>query len=255
MVGWIERFKPNVIFVQGYNLTFTWLPLMIAERFQIPIVYYPTDDWPSDLYCSSKIGVKYFMHKSVQRLSSRLVELAALRIAFNPLMQSEYQARYRKDFIVLMHGDSWERFASIASKRLYPEDVHWIVSTGVFDEHRMPLLDDLEKACEILSARNLQVRATIFPVNYYSINPGEFRYLDFRPCPSHEELPAFLKGADVLFLPERFDESVEDIRLCVSSKAHLFMFSRRSCCRLCRLSDRNCSICTSRGMGNCGRTT
>ena len=34
-----------------------------------------------------------------------------------------------------------------------------------------------------------------------------------------------LRGADILFLPERFDETAQGIRLSISSKAHLFMFS------------------------------
>lgn len=38
---------------------------------------------------------------------------------------------------------------------------------------------------------------------------------------------AVLKGADILFLPERFDETAQGIALSVSSKAHLFMFSEK----------------------------
>ena len=47
-------------------------------------------------------------------------------------------------------------------------------------------------------------------------------------APSHDDLPRYLKGADVLFLPESFDPLQADtIRLSISSKSHLYMFSRR----------------------------
>jgi glycosyltransferase involved in cell wall biosynthesis len=228
MERWVWDFNPDLIFAQGYNLAFTWLPLMLAKRFQLPVVYYPTDDWPCDLYVpKSKYGIKHLMHNLVQCSVQHLVELSAVRIAFNTLMEREYQKRYQQEFITLMHGDHWERYSSIAPRRLYPEGVYWIVSTGVFDSHRLPLLNDLEQACEILDRNGFKVRATIFPVNYQDIEWPTFHYLDIQPCPTHEQLPGFLKGANVLFLPERFDTSVRDIRLCVSSKAHLFMFSER----------------------------
>lgn len=228
MERWVRDFQPDIIFAQGYNLAFTWLPLMLAQRFQAPIVYYPTDDWPSDLYRPKiRFGIRYWTHGVALHSAQRLVESSAVRIAFNTLMQKEYQTRYQRDFVVLMHGDCWERFGSIPPRRLYPEDVFWLVSAGVFDSRRLPLLHDLEQACEILSKRGFKVRATIFAVNHQNIDSSSFHYIDLQPSPTHEELPAFLKGANILFLPERFDESVMDIRLCVSSKAHLFMFSER----------------------------
>lgn len=228
MGRWVQDFKPDIIFAQGYNLAFTWLPLMLAERYGLPMVYYPTDDWPSNLYRPVKsFGIRHWMHRIVQYSARRLVQFAKVKIAFNPLMQKEYQMRYQCDFIVLMHGDDWQRFRFVEPRRLCPEDVHWIVSTGVFDSHRLPLLADLEQACQILSDKGSKVKATIFPVNYQAIDLSEFRFVEFYPCPSHEELPALLKGADVLFLPERFDNTVEDVRLSVSSKSHLFMFSGR----------------------------
>lgn len=231
MRTWINDFRPDVVFAQGYNLTFTWLPLNISEHFGVPICYYPTDDWP---------GTHYRFRESIPRLlswparravvhsSRKLVRQSVARVAFNPAMQEVYSARYKASFTVLMHGDNAARFAVAVPKRLAASDELWIVSTGVFDRHRWPLLRDLDQACAILAAAGHRVRATIFPVNWptdLAVQQEQFFHVEFAPCPSHEDLAAILRGADMLFLPERFDETVKDIRLSVSSKAHLFMFS------------------------------
>lgn len=222
MLAWVEKFRPDAIFAQGYNLTFTWLPLMLARYFNLPIIYYPTDDWPSDLYKKS------FVHSIVQKASHQLVSTAQICIAFNSLMQQEYLQRYAREFVVLMHGDNWDRFLNIPPKRLAQQDEYWIVSTGVFNKSRLPLLLDLNEACRLLNTWGIHAKATVFSVNPIRV-PGaeELEYLAIEPAPSHTELVAFLRGADVLFLPERFDESVRDVRLCISSKAHLFMFAEK----------------------------
>ena len=231
MLAWVNDFGPDIVFAQGYNLTFTWLPLKISEHAGISMCYYPTDDWPSDLYRSGKniLGfLNWPARRAVARSSRKVVRRSMMRVAFNPAMQEAYSARYQVPFAVLMHGDDAGRFASAQPKRLAAPDEFWIVGTGVFDQHRWPLLRDLDHACAILAAAGRRVRATIFPVNWPSelaVRQEQFRHVDFAPCPNHDDLAGVLRGADVLFLPERFDETVEDIKLCVSSKAHLFMFS------------------------------
>lgn len=231
MRTWIKDFKPDVIFAQGYNLAFTWLPLNISKEFGVPICYYPTDDWPNDLYRTSKNMprlINWPARHAVLYASRQLVRESAIRVAFNPAMQAAYSARYQVPFDILMHGDHATRFAIVSPQRLAGTGELWIVSTGVFDRHRWPLLRDLDEACAILAKKGHRVRPTIFPVNWPTkdaVRQEHFRHVEFAPCPNHEEMAAILRGADLLFLPERFDDTVEDIKLCVSTKAHLFMFS------------------------------
>lgn len=231
---WIEEFRPELILCQGYSLAFAWLPLMLAKRYRVPLAYYPTDDWPVDLHrgmgSTTVPFVQPVMRWIVSRSSRELVRHSTTRIAFNPWMRDEYVRRYRVPFEVLMHGDSRERFDAIAGRRVAPADVISIVATGVFDRHRAPLLVDLDQACAIMWSHGTRVMATVLVANNVdevATAVGPLRHVALAPCPSHGDLPAVLKGADILFLAERFDESAEDVRLCVSSKAHLFMFSGR----------------------------
>ncbi|MCI5147695.1 MAG: hypothetical protein D3923_19695, partial [Candidatus Electrothrix sp. AR3] len=47
---WIRHFQPDIVFAQGYSYAFTLLPLLISNFFRLPLVYYPTDDWPNEQY-------------------------------------------------------------------------------------------------------------------------------------------------------------------------------------------------------------
>jgi glycosyltransferase involved in cell wall biosynthesis len=230
MIEWVKDFQPGIILAQGYNLALTWLPMMLSENFRLPIAYYPTDDWPSDLYRNTRVRPQFitkWVRRLVEKSSCQLVKSSAVRIAFNPYMKETYDERYGVDFSLLMHGDDLNRFASVEPHRLAATGIFSIVCTGVFDHHRLPLLHDFEQACEKLTNRGLKVHAMVFPVNFPLSDPGTFKHLHFASCPSHNDLASILRGADILFLPERFDETAKDIRLCISSKAHLFMFSGR----------------------------
>jgi glycosyltransferase involved in cell wall biosynthesis len=227
--AWIDNFKPDIIFAHGYTLTATWIPLQISASVDRPICFYTTDDWPEYLYADARSRnsvIQRMVRRAVRNSSGELVRRARVCIAFNRFMQEEYRQRYGKDFTVLMHGDSFLRFAGQRSESQGAKTEHLIVSTGIFNENRMPLLTDLDEACAILMSRGVSARAVVYPVNLRSDYPT-FRHVSFEACPAHNDLAAILRGADILFLPERFDDTAHDIRLSVSSKAHLFMFSGR----------------------------
>lgn len=231
MLEWVENFRPDIIFSQGYNLTFAWLPLMLSKRLQLPIAYYPTDDWSNNRYIP-ELGYKGVLPKLakyiVRATARKLVESASVRIAFNHFMKEEYLERFGVNFNVLMQGDTSARFEAISPHRLADEDEYLVVCTGDFDLYRLPLLGDLDQACGILNAKGVKVRAIVFHVNELAeitSQKSNLRYVHFKACPSHDGLVSVLRGADILFLPERFDDTAPLISLSVSSKAHLFMFS------------------------------
>lgn len=232
MLDWVKVFKPDIIFAQGYCLSFALLPVMLSSSLHLPLAYYPTDDWPSEVYRSADRVpiISSLVSRAIAASSRRLVERSSVRLAFNRYMQEEYRLRYAKEFTVLMHGDDFDRYQAVQPRKYAAPGESWIVTTGVFNENRKPLLKDLDEACEILSSRGIPVRATVFPVNFLpEISGGNsgFRHINFAACPNHDDLVAVLRGADVLFLPERFDETSHGIRLSISSKAHLFMFSEK----------------------------
>lgn len=231
MLNWVDEFDPQIILCQGYNLTFSWLPLMLCKRKKTPLVFYPTDDWPTDLYKSSSLKwniVEKFIRSQVKKSAINLVRNSTINIAFNEFMKTEYEKRYNKSFQVLMHGDLFERYPKTTEKQSACKETYTIVTTGVFNNNRQPLIADIDKACELLLERGISASVHVYSVNTLTESDTtnkSYSNVKFFPCPSHDELSAILSNSDLLWLPERFDNTSEDIRLCISSKAHLFMFS------------------------------
>jgi glycosyltransferase involved in cell wall biosynthesis len=74
--------------------------------------------------------------------------------------------------------------------------------------------------------RLVVLSSAIEPEGVKSLSVAQF--IDVMPDPGNDLLPSYLKGADILLLAEGFDEGfVSAIKLSISSKAHLFMFSHR----------------------------
>jgi glycosyltransferase involved in cell wall biosynthesis len=234
MSVWIETFKPDIILAQGYNLTFTWLPLLIKKKCGVRLSFLTTDDWPTYLY-SGQLGeptlFRWYLRPIVRKLVIRLFSEVDVAFAFGQPMADEYTLRYGKKFLTLNHVDSPLRFDNAEPYRVHPHDVITIVAIGNFNCYRWPLLLDVHDACEELHTRGINARLVVLSSSIeHEVKKALMlaSSIDVLPDPGHNLLPSYLKGADILLLAEGFDTGfVEAIKLSVSSKAHLFMFSKR----------------------------
>jgi hypothetical protein len=235
LLAWVKEFKPDIILAPGYNLTFTWLPLYLKKQLNKPLAFYNSDDWPTYLY-ASRDGLcaitAPLMRRIVNSSTQQLLAATDVPFAFNNLMGEEYERRYGKAFTTLMHCDDPERFSRAKPIRLHPPEIKSIVATGAFNNSRWPLLLDLEEACQRLNDLGIPTKATVLTARiseegYRRVKTC--RFVELQDDPGHELLPAYLKGADLLYLPETFDPVIaEGYRYSISTKAHLFMFSQRS---------------------------
>jgi hypothetical protein len=234
MFEWVQEFKPDIIFAQGYNLTFTWLPVMLKQVTGARLALLTTDDWPTYLY-SGQLGesklFSWLLRPAVHESTRQLIHEVDIPFAFGQSMADEYLARYGKHFNVLSHSDDRRRFDETTPLRIHEPPVRTIAVIGYFNKFRWPLLQDVDESCRLFAEQGIQVRVALFSCG---IDPeGESAlatcsYVDILPDPGNKLLPGYLKGADLLLLAESFDKGfVDAIRLSVSSKSHLFMFSRR----------------------------
>jgi hypothetical protein len=234
MFRWVNEFQPDIIFAQGYNLTFTWLPLLLSKATDAKLAFLCSDDWPTYLY-SGKHGeptlFRWFMRPVVKTATHRLLSEVDVPFAFGQPMAEEYASRYGKKFLTLSHADNPARFDGAEPQRIYPTDVTTIVATGTFNRFRWPLLIDANEACKLLNDQGIKARIVVFSSAIDTEGAQalfDAPFIDVRPDPGNNLLPSYLKGADILLLAEGFDKSfVSAIKLSVSSKAHLFMFSHR----------------------------
>ena len=104
MKQFIEDFNPDIIYCQGYSLSFTLLPLLISKYYDLPICFQTTDDWPNERY--KKSPVSYLVKKKARELITK----AETRMSFGAKMTEEYKRRYKVEFENTYHLDDINRF-------------------------------------------------------------------------------------------------------------------------------------------------
>jgi glycosyltransferase involved in cell wall biosynthesis len=224
---WIEKFKPDVVYSQGYDLTFAWLAEWILDRFSIPGCFHAVDDWPRFLYTNSIFSG--LMRRHVDKAVHKLLSASSVRFAIGEGMAAEYRARYGVEIEPLMICDSIDRFRQAEPKRQVAEDVISIIYAGALGHYRWKSLLDLSRAASELEQDGLKIKILVFtpaiPAEAVAAFAG-LTNIQFEKPPLHEDLPSVLKGGDILFLPETFDPAEADvIRLSISTKAPLYMMS------------------------------
>jgi hypothetical protein len=234
MISWVDDFKPDIILAQGYNITFTLIPLMLKKQTGVKLAILSTDDWPKYQYAGMHgecTCFKWVVRPVINNLAKLIYSKADFTFAFGMPMAEEYSKRYSKKFNVLNHSDDNKRFSNSLPFRIHDSDTLSIVAIGTFNKYRYPLILDLNEACSRLNDKGIKVRGVIFSSSIDPIGQSELknsRFIDIFPDPGNEALPSRLKGGDILLLAEGFDDKfVKAIELSVSSKAHLFMFSQR----------------------------
>lgn len=221
MVQFVEDFKPDLIYCQGYSLGFATLPLLIGRRCGIPICFQTTDDWPSYTYRGA------FMGWLLRRSAQQLVATSSVRVVFGQKMQREYERRYGVQFEATYHLDDPQRFSSVPCIQVQPLR---IVYTGSLILRRYEALLDLLDVVRSLQDRIQPLEIVVYCTGLPKDIPQELLNspeVKFFPLPTHEELPRVLASASILFLPESFNIASEMIEYAISSKSHLYMMSKR----------------------------
>jgi len=146
-------------------------------------------------------------------------------------MSQAYLTRYSCQFEPLMMCDDIKRFESSKPKHLVECGRSSVVYAGSLGSHRWKPLLDLCAAARELREEGIDIVITALVSGLPIEALRELRgvsNLNVLPAPNHEALPAYLKGSDLLFLPESFEmRQAKSIQLSISSKAHLYMMSER----------------------------
>jgi glycosyltransferase involved in cell wall biosynthesis len=231
---WTLGFRPEVILGQGYTLSMCRLPLLLRNATGARLAFFASDDWPTYLYAGlmgEPAHLRRWIRPAVERAARRLIGGADVRLAFGDPMAVEYQRRYGRRFVTLAHADDPVRFERAVARRLHPPGTVTLLAIGNYNRYRWPLLLDAAESCRLLHEQGVPVRLAVLSDRIETEGRerlARLPHVDLLPDPGNEELPRCLKGADVLLLAEGFDPGfAAAIRLSVSSKAHLFMFSGR----------------------------
>jgi hypothetical protein len=222
METFVQGFKADLIYCQGYSLGFATLPMQLARKFNLPICFQTTDDWPYSTYRHSPVGWL------LRRRAHELITSSSVRLAFGDKMQQEYQRRYGVAFEATYHLDNLHRFPVREGE--IDDPVVTILYVGGLDHRRYEAIHDLAAVVTGLSGRLGRIRIRVLCEGLPKEMPRDLSLaagVEFGSLPLHDELPGVLTSATVLFLPESFTEDPSAIEYSLSTKAHLYMMSQR----------------------------
>ncbi len=226
---WLTDFRPDVIYCQTADLTFMRLALRLQCSLTAPMCLHMPDDFPTRLYRRSFLTP--LVSPVVHRTFGAVVQAAHTHLAIGDAMMREYRCRYGVRFEALMNCGDPERFRRAIPRRLTDDPVISVVYSGSLAHDRWAGLLDLAQAAQSLRSEGIRIKISVFaPVIPPEVKEAltQCRDLDILPPPTDAEVPSIFKGADILFLPEGFTpEVIEDVRLSISTKAHLYMMAER----------------------------
>ena len=227
---WIMKCTSLILlFVQGCDISFMRLSHMIQIAYGIPVCFNIVDDWVEHLYEESFVAP---LIQNVVRHSFReLAEASTNRYTIGDLMAEEYQERYGLSFTPLMQCDDVERFKCVKSEGERDWKNINIVYSGTLSLDRWRSFIHLAKAAEDLQTEGVTVKIVIYapfiPAEAGD-NLNKLPSITLHNALTDKDVPQALSDADILFLPESFDESIRAyIKLSVSTKAHLYMMTGR----------------------------
>jgi len=226
---WIEEFSPEVLFIQSSGISSMRLSRLIHEAYGTPICFNIVDDWVEHLYKESFAAP--LMQNVLGHTFRRLLEISSCRFTIGDLMAQEYRNRYGLSFTPLMHCGDSERFPLISNK----QENGWrdieVIYSGSLNSKRWRSLVHLAEASGQLANEGLKVKIIVY-TPYVPLEAGSalegLPTLTVRGALEDADVPGVMSAADILFLPESFDEAARSYtKLSVSTKAHLYMMSRR----------------------------
>jgi hypothetical protein len=228
LTNWVEKFEPDIILAQGYSLGYVDLARQLSTIYNIPLVALSTDDWPLYLYQGYFKEPKIFvwlMRKQVKKSANWFFKKSDLVFAFGPYMALEYTKRYQRSVITIDHLGETPQSPNLFVSKSRTQLV--IATTGVFNAHRLPLLEDLICACDLLRSKGLNIQIKIYSDSLFSTNWQSHNRdlsVSLMRDPGQDLILERLMEADILFLPETFDAcGARACHLSVSTKAHLYM--------------------------------
>lgn len=228
LLEWVSGFRPDVVFAMVTDIGYMRFAQMLHMRYHLPLCVEVADDWPNTRYRDSALG--FAMFPLVDRTFRRLVSRSSICLTIGKEMEREYRERYSGGrFEALMCCDEQPRFLAATPLRSAPSNQTTIVYCGGLPPNRWPSMLDLLRAVETLRAQGNDIGVSVFASEVSTDAKAAFSafpWVRFAATPPHDEVPAILKGADVLFHCEGFDPKDHAyIRLSVSSKVQLYMLS------------------------------
>lgn len=147
MYRFIESFKPDVVFFQGFSLCYGYdIALDICKKYKLPMVLELTDDYTARLFPLSVVDS--YNHKKYNSYFEEAISYASSVIVISPKMRAEYEHRYGKKMVEMMNSVTVN--PSLENNR----DKHLFVYAGNVKLNRWKVLIEFSKAIYRIHPQN-----------------------------------------------------------------------------------------------------
>ncbi len=224
--AWIKEYNPDIIYTQLASLELIRFTDALHAHTKKPVAIHMMDDWPLTI---NKPGLFYgYWQKTIDREFRRLLDKSAVLMSICDAMTDEYRKRYGKEFIPFHNPIDIGFWKPAAEKDYTAKQQFTILYAG-----RIGF--GIEKSiAEVADAVNTIAKTN--PGVVFEIQTGDKELLDTQlaytahvkwaqPVP-YNQLPARFAAADILLLPQDFDEkSVQFLRYSFPTKVSEYMIS------------------------------
>lgn len=132
---WVEEFKPDAIFAMlGSHLYVHNISISLAERYNIPLFVFFTDDYFMNSTSKSLLGRIHY--RILRKQYKKTVAKAHTAYAIGEKMQCDYSQVFGKPFGILGNGIDVAKYAHLQPKRIEKGDTIIISYVGALHSHR-----------------------------------------------------------------------------------------------------------------------
>ena len=224
--SWVNEFAPDIIYSQLSNLEVILFVKELNEKFQIPVAIHIMDDWPSTI--GKNTAFKLFWNQKINKEFKSLLNKASVFMSISETMSEEYYTRYSKKFYPFHNPvdlDFWGESYKQSYKRNAPFVILYIgrIGTGIRN-----CFYEIAEAIKMLVSQgyNIELQLQITNRDHAMESLSKFGFIKFNKLVPYELLPGKLSNADVLLLPNDFDEEARPfLKYSMPTKASEYMIS------------------------------
>jgi glycosyltransferase involved in cell wall biosynthesis len=222
--GWLDNYKPDIIYAQAHNTTDIKLTLLIQAYLKKPMVFHMMDDWP--LMVTGSQALKNKQLKRNDKAFRELLNKADLLLSISDGMSEAYKKRYGKDFTPFHNPIDIEFWKKYQRNSYEIGDSPTLLYAGRLGIGIDTSLELIAKAVELVN-KNLGLKMKFIiqakEKPLWSIN---YDFVEHRSFVAYDDLPKVFAEADFLVLPYDFSpKSIQFIGYSMPTKASEYMIS------------------------------
>ena len=224
---WIKDFAPDYIYSQLSNLELILFISELNKKLKIPVAIHILDDWPSTIGKNSVF--KSFWNSKINHAFKSLMDNTSVFFSIGDAMSKEYYLRYGKNFIAFHNPVNLDFWGVSAKKSYQKNNPFTILYTGRIGNGIRSCFFDMANAIENLIPKGYEIELQLQLINTDESATEllkQYNFIKFNEVIPYKDLPAKLSGADVLLLPNDFEEEIMPfLKYSIPTKASEYMIS------------------------------